>query len=312
MRANMTLFIIIGACILVAVAYTFLGKMKLDELVTTARQENESLTAQRDLIVKHTQEIPILAKQQGKWLESLELFRDAIPDEIDDHIFFADLSREMSSHNVKLMGVKLGSGGQWMGKIRDEQAEHLEGIGVKVSAAKQVKIAYYSIKLIGDYDDVLTVFENLKRYRRLYTIDQITSPAGGAPGTVTQVLNPSQTGIEVTGKIYYGIPADFINTDELIAKIIRNLLGPSATKIQRNIGTRGQELLKSTSPEGRTQLDRPAADLGMSGTEAVNKDEEPATEAPVETDTKTGWEFAPGVAAAAGPAQEHPVAGAAG
>ncbi|MCC7478170.1 hypothetical protein IT575_06890 [bacterium] len=311
MRANMTLFIIIGACILVAVAYTFLGKMKLDELVATARSENESLTAQRDLIVKHTQEIPVLAKQQGKWLESLELFRDAIPNEINDHVFFTNLSREMASHNVRMLGVKLGSGGQWMGKIRDEQAEHLDGIGVDVKAAKQVKIAYYSIKLVGEYDQVLTVFENLKRYRRLYTIDQITSPTGGAAGTVTQVLNSNETGIEVTGKIYYGIPEDFINTDELIAKIIRNLIGPAATKIQRNVGGRGQELLNSSSPESRTQLDRPAADLGVSSSEEASSPA-PDSESEVETDTKTGWEFVPGVAAASSPAQETAAAGAAG
>jgi hypothetical protein len=270
----MSTLIVLLVCAIVAGAYTFLGKMKLDQAVREARRENDELTARLDQISQHAQMIPVLAAKQPEWLYALELFRDAIPHKVDDDKFFGFLANEMQRNNVEFLGVEVAPGGQWLGKLKASDREELVGIGVDVEAATQMRVSYYTVRLLGDYNDVLTALENLKRYRRLYTIDQITSPAGGGPGTITVSSGYSRVPIEVSGKMFFGIPKDHIDGDQLIEQIVRSLVSAKTVHINQTVQQRGQMLLPQGDRKARFEGGR------QEGEAAPEKQ-------PVDVDTQT-------------------------
>jgi hypothetical protein len=141
----------------------------------------------------------------------------------------------MKAAGVQLLNVKVDPGGQWLGDIKEEEAKKLEGIGVDVEAARELKVAFYSIDLVGPYGKTLEVLENLKRHGRMYSIDAAMGPAGSGAGTVAQVLEASSTPIQVVGKIFYGIPEDYVSETQLNHVFAKVVLRPVAQDIKRSI-----------------------------------------------------------------------------
>src|SRR5207237_10655144 len=117
-------------------------------------------------------------------------------------------------NGVQLLGAQLQLGGPFVGEAKEDELKKYTDIGVDVEALKQVKVAFYQLKLLGNYGKTLSALENLKGHGRMYSIDEVVSPAGGGGGTVTQTLDVTRTPIQVTGKIYYGIQGD-VGTDAL-------------------------------------------------------------------------------------------------
>jgi hypothetical protein len=254
--------------------------MKLDQAVRAAQKENEELTARVDEIARHALEIKTLKEKQPEWLYALELFRKAVPKQVDDDKFLTYLASELQRNNVKFLGVDVSPGGQWLGKLRDADKKQLEGIGVDINAASEMRVSFYSVRVLGEYDDVLTSLENLKRYGRLYTIDQITSPAAGAPGTVLAATDTAVP-IEVSGKMYFGIPENYINSDQLIEDIIKNLVGANAVSIKNHLTQRGKKLVGGP---GSAEDER----FGNQKEDAAGKDPGQSKK-PADTETQTSW-----------------------
>jgi len=148
---------------------------------------------------------------------------------------------------VRLLNVKVEPGGPWLGDIKDEDAKKLEGIGVDVDAARSLKVAFYSVELVGKYDKTLAVLENLKKHGRMYSIDSVMGPAGSGGGTVTKVLDVSSTPIQVSGKIFYGIADNYVSEKDLTAVFDRVVLKPLAGQVQSGISTTGKGFLKKAA-----------------------------------------------------------------
>jgi hypothetical protein len=89
----------------------------------------------------------------------------------------------------------------------------------------------------------LTAFENLKRYQRLYTIDEVSGPAGGGAGAVNQEVDPDLQAIQVTGRIYYGLDHTYLTDKDLIKVFESSVIKPGARRMQAEIEARGQEFL---------------------------------------------------------------------
>jgi hypothetical protein len=159
-------------------------------------------------------------------------------------VFFGTLTEQLKKHNVELLGAQLTRGGSWLGEISEDQAAELEGIGVDVEAARQVKVAFYNIRLIGAWSDVLNSFEGLKESGRMYTIDEATSPAGGGGGAVTLVADASEAAVAVTGKIFYGLPDDQLSREKLREAIETILIAPRSHDVKLGVSRPVKKLVE--------------------------------------------------------------------
>ena len=49
----------------------------------------------------------------------------------------------------------------------EQPIAELQAKGIDDNVARQIQVAFYSVRLMGDFDNVITAFENLKVYNRL-------------------------------------------------------------------------------------------------------------------------------------------------
>jgi hypothetical protein len=248
MRQALPTLIILLVCTVVLAGYFFGGKPQVDKQEQALRAENDRLYQEVESLNRMKLEIPELIKQLPEWKQQIELFRTAIPNAIDDQVFLAKLAEQMKQRNVELISVELAPGGPWLGNVSDEERERLTGIGVDVNAAMAVKIADYTIKLNGEFGDIVQAFESLKGYRRLYTLNEFAGPAVGAGGAIAANLNQEHTPMMVAGSLYYGLPEGGLTEAELDEVIAQILISPFSQRVQREVSRRGGDLL---STEGR-------------------------------------------------------------
>jgi hypothetical protein len=238
---TVTIIIIVVAAVVVGL-FHFLFKNQMDKKVDELQAQNATLEARIKEIAAMEASIEPMKADIPRWKEKVKVYRAAVPAEIEDHNFFAALRTEMKAAGVQLLNVKVDPGGQWLGDIKEEEAKKLEGIGVDVDAARALKVAFYSIELVGPYGQTLAVLENLKRHGRMYSIDAAMGPAGSGAGTISQVLDPNSTPIQVVGKIFYGIPDDYVSEAQLNHVFAKVVLQPLAGQTSASIKSASQQL----------------------------------------------------------------------
>jgi hypothetical protein len=235
MRQWMVTALILIVVVIVIVLHFVLFQSKMNKKIDELKAERDKNQAELKLLAEMEKEIPILASQLPSWQAQLGVYEAAIPSKIEDEVFFGVLTEQLKQHNVELIGASLSRGGSWLGEVTEAQAEQLTGMGVDLEAAKQVRLAFYEIRLNGEWSGVLNAFEGLKSSGRMYTIDEATSPSGGGGGTVSEAAGPADTGIAMTGKIFYGMPKDKVTADKLREAIRSILIRPMAYEARKQI-----------------------------------------------------------------------------
>jgi hypothetical protein len=244
MRGLTGTLVIFLLAVLVLVAYVMLGRAQVTAALSKVRAENKDLRVQVQEIQLKSQELPKLRAELPTWRKQLKLLKIAVPEKIEDDTFFAALADQMKQQGVDLLRIDMAKSTGWLSKASESQLSKLQDLGVDVATAKQIKVAFYSINLIGNFDKVISAFENLKKYRRLYSIDEVAGPAGGSGGTVTQITDPDITPIQVTGKIFFGVPPDYLSIAELdkvfadavavpVARAVKSGVTHTATKVRK-------------------------------------------------------------------------------
>lgn len=276
MRGAASVILVLFAAIVIVLLYFFLGKAQMNRMADELEGDLEALHAQLAEIHRREAEIPSLTRQLPVWRQQLIVLNQAIPPTIEDDSFFASLAAELAEQEVELLAVDVVLGGAWLKDVTEEELQELESKGIRVDTARQIRVAFYNIKLSGEFGRVLTVFENLKKYRRLYTIDQVIAPASGGVGTITQTVDPSMTPIEVTGTIFYGVPEGYLPLEDLEARFMRAAVVPVARSAQGSISAAAQLLVDGSSDEGgREQTGTAQHDAAAS---AAGEDEEASRE----------------------------------
>lgn len=242
MRASTSIIIVIVVCLAFLALYWFIGRSQLQKQVNQVTGEVMAAQTELETIDRMEAEIPQLLAQLPIWQRQYELFRSAIPSEVDDHRFLSAIIDQLDKSGAKFISSEMALGGQWLEGVSESQFEQLQAAGLDVDVAKKIRVAFYSLSLEGDYKDILNTFEGLKRYGRLYTIDQVLGPAGGAAGAVTRTLDASMTPVEMTGRIYYGIPENSFNVQAIQRQFAEKGSGMAARATANSIKDAGQQL----------------------------------------------------------------------
>ena len=266
MRASATVIVVVVICLAVLALYWFVGRSQLFKQVQKVQSEVAMRQADLEEIDRMEQEIPSLLAQLPTWQRQYELFRSAIPPKVDDHRFLSAIISQLDRTGSEFISSGLTMGGLWLDGLSQSQFEQLEAAGLDVSVAKQIKVAYYSLDLAGDYKDILDAFEGLKRYGRLYTIDQVRGPAGGAAGSVVQTVDKTSTPIAMTGYIFFGIPENYFNATAIERVFAEKGSGAAARATAASVKAAGRMLI--APPSRPIPQDDPVGPAGTTGTQA--------------------------------------------
>lgn len=243
MRGGVAITVTVIVALGIVALYFFLGRAQIVERIQEVEGQNAALRQQLVDIDDKREQLPEMLKQLPSWRQELAIYKRAVPFEVDDDEFLAALAEQLAANDVQLLTIELLPAGPWLGEIGEAQAEELENAGIDVDAARQVRAAHYSISLIGEFDRVLTAFENLKGYQRLYTIDQVTGPSGRSAGSISQQVDPNITPIQVTGRIYYGVPDSYLSDAELVRVFATAVISPRAREVGEYLSGRGRRLV---------------------------------------------------------------------
>jgi Tfp pilus assembly protein PilO len=255
MKPGIQTLVVVLTCAIVLALYFALGKSKLDAEQDRLSMENDNLASRLVAIRAKQVQIPKLIEELPYWQKQLEVFRASMPQKIEDERFLAAIATEFSNNKVELLGVELAPGGPWLGKLSEDQRLELEGIGVDVKAAQAVKTANYTIRMNGSYGDILRAMEGLKRYGRMYTVDEFAGPAGGGAGQIVETVSQENTPIMVSGKIYYGLPQSKVTPEEVVRVIEQVRKSPPATSGQDGGDTEGNPAGDTARTPGRDKND---------------------------------------------------------
>lgn len=246
MRGGLAIILTVFIAVAIVAAYFFLGRAQITGKIQEVDQEILALEKQLQEIDSKRELLPAMLAELPKWQHELSVYKHAIPTAVQDDDFLGALAVQLVEQDVQLLSVELIPSGKWLGEIGEAQEEELEAAGIDVAAARQVLVAYYSISLIGEFDRVVTAFENLKRSRRLYTIDQVTGPAGRGAGSVSRQVDPNRTPIQITGRIYFGIPDSYLSDAELVHVFATAVISPQAREVGEEINARARQLQADT------------------------------------------------------------------
>jgi len=282
MRGTVSILITILICVVVLALYFFLGRGQINKQINVATAENEQLQTQLQDIERMQRELPLLMRQLPAWKRELKLYKTAVPQDIQDDAFLSYVADELEAQDITLLVLDVLPSGAWLGQIGEAQAEELKKQGIDPDQAQDVQAAKYTLTFTGDFKNVLTAFENLKRYGRLYTIDEVHGPAVRGGGMVNVVLDPEQTPIEIVGRVYFGIKDNYLTDDDLTRVFASSVLKPLARRLQRAAVTEGQSLLE---PEHSVESESAApaetsSDPVNNGTEEQPEPEENGEDAP--------------------------------
>lgn len=265
MRGTLSILITVLICAVVLILYLFLGRGQVTKQIREVEAQQQSTRQQLAKISEMRAKLPVLMKQLPQWKDRLALYKQAIPEPINDDDFLSLLAKQLKAQDVQLLSVDVSPQGKWLGEIGEDRQDELRNKGIDPKQAGNVMSAMYTINLLGKFDHVLAAFENMKRYRRLYTIDEVSSPSGGAPGAITQVVDPDILGIQVKGRIYYGIKDDYLSNADLIKVFESAVIKPLAKRMQSEIVSAGQGLLESAAPAETTESQTQDGDEGLEG-----------------------------------------------
>lgn len=249
MKGSLTVLLVFLVCLVVVVLYIFLGRSQIAKVNANLRTQNDALQQQLDKIAEKEKELPELMARLPQWSRQLSMFNQAIPTEVDDNVFFAGLAAEAKKRNVQILKLETSVGTPWLGQINDEMATELEALGINVDAARSVKVAFYSSTMVGKFQDILGVFEAMKGYNRLYTLEQVTGPAQTGMGTSSDVIQEAQTPLTFSGKLYYGIGEKEVSQETLASVFSKAVSGPAARTLFNGVKKGAKDLSETTTPD---------------------------------------------------------------
>ena len=265
MRSTTATVVLFLLAVVVIALYAIFGRSQLQNQLREVHHENESLRAQLDDMRLKAAELPKLRAELPNWRRQLKVLKAAIPAAIEDEVFFAAIADQLKQQGIELLRVDMAQSTGWLAKATEAQLDEMQKMGIDVTTAKKIQVAFYSINLMGGFDKVLAAFENLKKYGRLYSVDQVSGPAGGGGGTVTEVVDYHNTPIELTGKIFFGIPQDYLSLEQLNQAFADAIAAPVARSLQRSIAARARKLLQSQNGgSGGSAADNAASGAGES------------------------------------------------
>jgi hypothetical protein len=215
MKGSMSVVITVVLVALAAGLYFFLGKSKLDERRAELHGKRQQQEAELQMIEGYKVEKEELKKLLPRWKEQFELFRAAIPVSMEDDVFLRNLGEQLRANGVTLMAVDVSPAGQWFQNINETEEANYRKENVKPEELRLVKVANFSLSLVGDFTSVLRAFENMKLYGRIYALDRIISPAGGAGGAVFVNEVRGRTPMQISGRIFYGLSESYLSQDTL-------------------------------------------------------------------------------------------------
>jgi len=263
MRINTSTIVVFFICIVLGVAYFFFGKGEINKRIDSVNADNERLAYDLEQIRLKEIALPGLLSELPVWRKQAQLYRNAIPLAIEDDTFLAAVADQLALHDTHLLGVDVMLGGPWLGRLGEEQIKNLEDDGIDAQMAQKVKVAFYSIRLLGQFDGVIRTFENLKGYERLYSVDEVAGPSAAGAGAVSASTDPNIIPIQLSGRIYYGLPEEDIDFTRVIRVFGRAKLRPVAESIKAS----ARQLVQGTPEE--TAAPEENGDANVEGNIAV-------------------------------------------
>ena len=227
MKDATSIAVVFVICTIFALLYFFVGQSALN-------RNNAIKTAELDELIKEEQTVNWMGSQINEFENRLpdlkrriNYYKLAIPSQLEDERFFSHLAGELARHDAELLELQQAGNKTWLGQLSKTDEEKYTAAGLDINAIKQIRTTSFKIRVYGDFNDMLTVLENLKTLGRLYTIDQVISPAGGGGGTVLVDNSGEAAQMEVSGSLFYGIPENYRDAEGLDAKymevaVIRN------------------------------------------------------------------------------------------
>lgn len=258
---------------IVLLLYFLVGQASLN-------RNNEAKAAELALLVKEEKEINWMGSQISAFEDRLpdlkrriNYYKLAVPSQIEDERFFTHLASELAKHDAQLLELQQSGNRIWLGQLSKTDEEKYVAAGLDVNAIQQIRTSTFKIRLFGDFNEVLTVFENLKSLGRLYTIDQVISPAGGGGGTVMVDNSGRAAQMEITGSLFYGIPENYRDAEGLDAKYLEVAVIRNARDIGAGVMDAGEWVL-----QGFDETAKPSADAELKPAEVVGEDGESAVQ----------------------------------
>jgi hypothetical protein len=231
-------------CTIVLLVYFLVGQSSLN-------RNNAAKAEELALLVKEEKEINWMGSQISTFEDRLpdlkrriNYYKLAVPTQIEDDRFFIHLASELRKHDAELLELQQSGNRIWLGQLSKTDEEKYVAAGLDVNAIKQIRTSTFKIRLFGDFNELLTVFENLKSLGRLYTIDQVISPAGGGSGTVLVDNSGTSAQMEITGSLFYGIPENYRDAEGLDAKYMEVAVIRNARDIGSMVMDSGGRVLK--------------------------------------------------------------------
>jgi hypothetical protein len=270
MRGATSLLITIAVVLVVVALYLFVGKAQLNKAIQTNQIQRDTLEKKQKELSEMEAAMPKLTRDLPVWRRQLVLFKSAIPEKIDDQIFLRTLNDQLEQNGVQLQSIEVVPAGSWLKDTDEKTIADLRTAGLDVDTMRKVQVAYYDIRLSGDFAKVITCFENMKHYGRLYTIDLVTSESGTGGGSVTEIVDPAKRPIMLSGAIFYGIPESYISVESMERVFQSRFAGPLARNVYRNVVRQSRTLVKDEpkNPQGAV-TDKQAAPKGRKSAESA-------------------------------------------
>lgn len=215
MKGSMSVIITVVLVLVAAGAYFYFGKNKLDERRQALDQQKQAQEAEIRQIEIYKVEKEELKLLLPRWKEQFEIFRAAIPVTMEDDVFLRNLGEQLRANGVTLMAVDVSPAGQWFQNINETEEANYRKENVRPEELRLVKVANFSVSLVGDFASVLRAFENMKLYGRIYALDRVVSPAGGGGGAVFVNEQRGRTPMQISGRIFYGLSENYLSQDTL-------------------------------------------------------------------------------------------------
>ncbi|MCB1221566.1 hypothetical protein KDL30_12965 [bacterium] len=269
MKDATSIAIVFVICAVLLLLYFFVGQAALNRNNAAMAAELARLVEEEDTINWMGSQITEFEGRLPDLKKRINYYKESIPTEIEDQYFFAHLASELKRHNVELLELQQTGNRVWLGQLSKTDEERYLEEGLDINAIKQIRTSTFKIRAFGEFDDVLTVFENLKTMGRLYTVDQIISPAGGGGGTVLVNNSGTAAQMEITGSLYYGIPANYRDAEGLDKKYMEVAVIRNAQEISNMVKGGGREILHPGQAGGDSKAGEAG---GQDGEQAVEVD----------------------------------------
>ncbi|MEZ5339396.1 MAG: hypothetical protein R3F46_14185 [bacterium] len=243
MKDATSIAIVFVICAVMLLLYFFVGQSALNRNnavkaaeLARLQEEERNINWMGSQITEYENQLPELKKR-------INYYKQAIPSQIEDEIFFAHMAQELRRNDVQLLELQQSGNRTWLGQLSKTDEEQYQQKELDVQAVRQIRTSTFKIRAFGEFEDVLTVFENLKSLGRLYTIDQIISPAGGGTGTVLVDNSGTAAQMEITGSLFYGIPENYRDAEGLDKKYMEVAVVRNAKDISDDVKKGGRQVL---------------------------------------------------------------------